>query len=154
MRRAAERAGLNFRRVPKGYSYNWLPAIGASASCASHMAASCTAATGSLDPDHFQTSSLVLHCLMLVLAPVVVIACLNMDCVDPTLADASGDPGLKCAGRSVATGTTYPGKNLNGALNTVLVEGSSCALVEWGQMGHLQDVHLDARGFGGGASDG
>mmetsp|Transcript_5941 Transcript_5941/g.17003 ORF Transcript_5941/g.17003 Transcript_5941/m.17003 type:complete len:204 (-) Transcript_5941:359-970(-) len=55
---------------------------------------------------------------------------------------------------SVATGTTYPGKNLNGALNTVLVEGSSCALVEWGQMGHLQDVHLDARGFGGGASDG
>lgn len=58
MCRAAEKAGLNSRPVPKGYSYNWLPAIEASASCASHMAAFCTAATGSLDPDHFQTSSL------------------------------------------------------------------------------------------------
>lgn len=79
---------------------------------------------------------------------------LNKDREDSASADTSGDPGLQCAGRSVATGTTYSGKNLNGALNTVLVEGRSCALVEWGQVGHLQDVHLDARGFGGGASDG
>ena len=54
----------------------------------------------------------------------------------------------------VVTGTSYPEKIMNGSLNTVLVDGNSCALLEWGNIQHLQAAQLEAGTFGGGASDG
>ncbi len=54
----------------------------------------------------------------------------------------------------VATGTSHAGKIMNGSLNTVVVDGNSCALLAWGNIQHLQAAQLEAGTFGGGASDG
>lgn len=60
-----------------------------------------------------------------------------------------------------ATGHTYNGKNINGALNFIKVEPArgpgqpaSWAVVRWAVVDHLQDVGFLTTAFGGGSKSG
>lgn len=52
-----------------------------------------------------------------------------------------------------ARGGMYPGKMLNGSLNTVHIEGGKWAITTWNDAGYLQAAGCAAAGFGGGAGE-